>query len=158
LDNDSDDSDPNNSDEDNHRRTTGHVREVRLEGIPPDRFTGDCSCMLDFLSEFDMYMMMNMGLAIEKHLFKKTSYFLSLIRGPKAQGWKNQIIKYAKAASCKTSMLPYRMDIWDVTKAEFKKAFLDYAEHERTSNDLAKLRMKDGLVNEYIATFEDLAF
>jgi hypothetical protein len=45
--------------------------------------------MLDFLSEFDMYMMMNMGSAIEKHPFKKTSYFLSLIGGPKAQGWKN---------------------------------------------------------------------
>jgi hypothetical protein len=134
------------------------VREVWLEGIPPDRFTGDHSRMLDFLSEFDMYMMMNMGSAIEKHPFKKTSYFLSLIRGPKAQGWKNRMIKYAKAASRKPSMLPYRMDIWDVTEAEFKKAFLDYAEHERASNDLAKLRMKDRLVDEYIAAFEDFAF
>jgi hypothetical protein len=158
LDNDSDDSDPSDDDEDDERGTTGHVREVRLEGIPPDRFTGDRSRTLDFLSEFDMYMMMNMGSAIEKNPFKKTSYFLSLIGGPKAQGWKNRMIKYAKTASCKPSMLPYRMDIWDVAEAEFKKAFLDYAEHERASDDLAKLRMKDGLVDEYIAAFEDLAF
>jgi hypothetical protein len=50
------------------------------------------------------------------------------------------------------------MDIWDITEAKFKKAFLDYTEHERASDDLAKLRMKDGLVDEYIAAFKDLAF
>jgi hypothetical protein len=50
------------------------------------------------------------------------------------------------------------MDIWDITKAEFKKAFLDYAEHECTSNDLAKLCMKDRLIDKYIAAFKDLAF
>jgi hypothetical protein len=72
---------------------------------------GDHSRTLDFLSEFNMYMMMNMGLAIEKHPFKKTSYFLSLIRGPKVQGWKNRMIKFAKTASCKPLILPYRMDI-----------------------------------------------
>jgi hypothetical protein len=68
------------------------------------------------------------------------------------------MIKYAKTASRKPSVLPYRMDIWDVTEAEFKKAFLDYAEHKRASDDLAKLRMKDRLVDEYIAAFEDLTF
>jgi hypothetical protein len=114
--------------------------------------------MLDFLSKFNMYMMMNMGSAIKKHPFKKTSYFPSLIGGPKAQGWKNRMIKYTKAASCKASILPYRMDVWDITEAKFKKAFLDYTEHEHASNDLAKLRMKDRLVDEYIAAFEDLAF
>jgi hypothetical protein len=68
------------------------------------------------------------------------------------------MIKYAKTASCKPLILPYRMDIWDVTEAEFKKAFLDYAKHKCMSNDLAKLQMKDRLVDEYIAAFEDLAF
>jgi hypothetical protein len=107
LDDDSDSSDPDNNDKNDHCRTARHVREVQLKGIPPNHFTGNCSCTLDFLSEFDIYMMMNMGLAIKKHPFKKTSYFLSLIRGPKAQGWKNQMIKFAKTASCKPSILLY---------------------------------------------------
>jgi hypothetical protein len=161
LDNDSDNLDPDNNDSDNlhdHCGTTGHIREVQLKGVPPNHFTGNHSHTLDFLSEFNMYMMINMGSAIEKHAFKKTSYFLLLIGGPKAQGWKNQMFKFSKTASKKPSILLYCMDVWDITKAEFKKAFLDYAKHKHTSNNLTKLHMKDSPVDEYIATFKDLAF
>jgi hypothetical protein len=38
-----------------------------------------------------------------------------------------------------------------VMEAEFKKAFIDYAEHERANDELRKLRMKDGNVDAYIA-------
>ena len=35
--------------------------------------------------------------------------------------------------------------------------FVDYAEHERAADDLKKLCMKEGCIDEYIAAFEHLA-
>jgi hypothetical protein len=40
---------------------------------------------------------------------------------------------------------------------EFKKAFIDYAEHERATKELKELRMKDGNVDHYVARFRQLA-
>ena len=39
----------------------------------------------------------------------------------------------------------------------FCNTFVDYAEHERVADDLQKLRMKEGHIDEYIAAFERLA-
>ena len=34
------------------------------------------------------------------------------------------------------SILPFHMSTWDVMEREFKKAFIDYAEHERASDEM----------------------
>jgi hypothetical protein len=49
------------------------------------------------------------------------------------------------------------MNEWDIMEREFKKAFVDYAEHEKANEDLRKLRMKDGNVDAYITRFSQLA-
>ena len=49
------------------------------------------------------------------------------------------------------------MTCWQVLEREFRKAFIDYAEQERAREDIKKLRMKDGNVDQYIAMFRDLA-
>ena len=51
------------------------------------------------------------------------------------------------------SLLPWQMNKWQVMEREFKKAFVDYARHEKANNKLRKLKMKDGNINAYIAHF-----
>ena len=55
------------------------------------------------------------------------------------------------------SMLPFRMTAWQVLEREFKKAFIDYAEQKRAREDIKKLWMKDGNIDQYIAMFCDIA-
>src|SRR6266699_6994384 len=49
------------------------------------------------------------------------------------------------------------MNKWHVMKREFKKAFVDYARHEKANDELQKLKMKDGNIDAYIARFTQLA-
>src|SRR3981081_748365 len=49
------------------------------------------------------------------------------------------------------------MNEWQVIESEFKKAFIDYAEHERENQELKELKMKDGNVDHYIVRFTPLA-
>jgi Retrotransposon gag protein len=46
------------------------------------------------------------------------------------------------------------MNAWQALEAEFKKVFIDYAMHKRAQNELRKLRMKEGNMDEYIAAFQ----
>ena len=55
------------------------------------------------------------------------------------------------------SVLPFHMSTWDVMEQEFKKAFIDYAKHKRASNEMCKLKMKDGNIDTFIAQFAQLA-
>jgi hypothetical protein len=55
------------------------------------------------------------------------------------------------------SILPLFMTEWDVMEQEFKKAFIDYAVQERATEELTKLKMKDGNIDEYISQFRKLA-
>jgi len=45
---------------------------------------------------------------------------------------------------------------WQEMERKFKDAFTDYAEHERAQDEMKKLKMKEGRIDEYIATFERL--
>jgi hypothetical protein len=101
-------------------------------------------------------MMMNRDAYIAKDPYKKSSYFLSLVDGPNVDGWTQQQIKWLKRVEDDPTLLPWRMNAWEVLEQEFHKAFIDYAEHERARDQLKKLRMKGGDVDGYIAEFQDL--
>ena len=53
--------------------------------------------------------------------------------------------------------LPYSLDVWQVLEAEFKKAFINYMAREKAYDDLWKLKMQGGNVNQYVADFQFLA-
>ena len=48
------------------------------------------------------------------------------------------------------------MNEWQVIEQEFKKAFVNYAEHKKANHKLQKLRIKDGNVNAYITRLAQL--
>src|SRR5260221_719944 len=59
----------------------------RLEGNPPDRFDGNRARTRRFLLQFRQFMLMNDDTSISRNDIKKCTYFLSLIEGPKVEGW-----------------------------------------------------------------------
>jgi hypothetical protein len=63
---------------------------------------------------------------------------------------------WLEAVTVNYTILPWRMDEWQVMEQEFKKAFVDYAESKKANDELRKLKMKDGNIDTYIARFTQL--
>jgi hypothetical protein len=89
--------------------------------------------------------------------FRRCAYFLSLIEGPNVEGWLMAQDEWLDKVERDPSILPFLMTEWDVMEQEFKKAFIDYAVQERAAEELTKLKMKDGNIDEYISQFRKLA-
>ena len=104
-------------------------------------------------------MQVNKGANIAQNLMSKASYFLSLLSGLKVVGWVERQHDWLDKieADPHEYLLPYGLDIWQVLEAKFKKAFIDYTAKEKAHNDLWKLKMQGGNVNQYIADFQFLA-
>jgi hypothetical protein len=77
-------------------------------------------------------------------------------RRTRVKGWVQRQLNWLDRVEERDEVLPWNINTWDVLQREFKKAFVDYAEHERAYNELQALKMKDGDVDGYIYTFEEL--
>ena len=122
-----------------------------MEGVTPTKFTRDQSKMMPFLAEFKQFMCMNRDVEIACDSFKKCNYFLSLFEGTDTKGWVELQDKWLEDVMKDLSLLPWQMNEWQVMEKEFKKAFVDYARHEKANDELRKLKMKDGNIDAYIA-------
>jgi Retrotransposon gag protein len=127
---------------------------VRLEGILPDRYEGDRSKTMSFLTQFKRFMLMNHNTVITCDPCAKAAFFLSLIGGPKVEGWIQCTYDWLDDVEADPSLLPFKMNAWQALEAKFKKMFIDYTAHERAQDELRKLRMKEGNIDEYIAAFQ----
>jgi hypothetical protein len=132
-------------------------RNVRLEGIPPNKFEGDRAKTLPFLTQFKRFMLMNRCATIAQDPYMKAAFFLSLMDGPKVEGWTQRTYDWLDQVEANPSQLPFKMTAWQALEADFKRSFVDYAEHERAQDELRKLKMKDSNVDEYIAAFQLLS-
>lgn len=130
---------------------------LRLEGTPPDCFNGNYERTLQFLTQFKRFMLMNDDATILRNPIKRCAYFLSLIEGSKVEGWTERSYEWLDKLQAKKTTLPFGMTAWEALKQDFRNAFVDYAEHERAADELKKLRMTEGRIDEYIASFERLA-
>jgi Retrotransposon gag protein len=83
----------------------------------------------------------------------KAAFFLSLIGGPKVEGWIQRTYDWLDDIEADPSLLSFKMNTWQALEAKFKKAFIDYAAHERAQDKLRKLKMKEGNIDEYISAF-----
>jgi hypothetical protein len=129
-------------------------RNVRLEGILPNKFEGDRVKTLPFLTQFKHFMLMNHHVMIAQDPYMKVAFFLSLMDGPKVEGWMQHTYDWLDQVKADPSQLPFKMTAWQALKADFKQSFIDYAEHEHVQDELRKLKMKDSNVDEYIAAFQ----
>ena len=127
-----------------------------LEGTPPDRFDGNHERTLRFLTQFKQFMLMNDGATILHNPIKQCAYFLSLIEGSKVEGWTDRSYEWLDKVQNRKTTIPFGMMAWKVLECDFCNAFVDYTEHEWAANDLKRLCMKEGRIDEYIAAFECL--
>ena len=130
---------------------------LRLEGMPPDRFDGNRERTLCFLTQFKRFMLMNDGAMISCNLIKRCAYFLSLIEGSKVEGWTDHSYEWLDKVQTGKTTIPFGMTAWEVLECNFCNTFVDYAKHEHAADDLKKLCMKEGRIDEYIVAFECLA-
>jgi hypothetical protein len=99
-------------------------------------------------------MLMNCHAMIAQDPYMKSAFFLSLIDGPKVEGWMQCTYGWLDQVEADPSQLPFKMSAWQALEANFKQSFVDYVEHERMQDELRKLKMKDSNVDEYIAAFQ----
>jgi len=134
-------------------QSAGHLR---LEGNPPDRFDGNRACTRRFLTQFRQFMLMNDGTTIAQNDIKKCTYFLSLMGGPQVDGWSEMRYDWLDAIKKDPHQLMGHSP-WEVMMQDFLDAFTNHAEREQAQNALKQLKMKEGKIDEYIASFERLA-
>src|SRR5580692_6387112 len=132
------------------------VKYERMEGTPPTKYDSDRAKTRLFLSNFSRFMMMNRRTHLAKDPFKKSAYFLGLLEGPKVDAWVIRKNEWLAETERHPEVLPFNMTAWDVLEQEFRRAFTNYAEQERARDELQKLRMRDGNVDEFVAAFENL--
>jgi len=102
-------------------------------------------------------MLMNYRADIAKDLIMHSIYFLSLLEGPKCEGWVNAADRWLCHVVEDPSMIPHRSNTWKELEKHFKEAFSDYTERERAQDELKKLKMKNDNLDEYLAAFETQA-
>jgi len=132
-------------------------KACRLEGIHPDKFNGDRSQTTRFLATFNRFMLMNYRADIAKDPIMHSIYFLSLLEGPKCEGWVDAADRWLRHVVEDPSMIPCRSNAWKELEKHFKEAFSDYTERERAQDELKKLKMKNDNLDEYLAAFETQA-
>jgi hypothetical protein len=132
-------------------------RNIHLEGIPPNKFEGDRAKTLSFLTQFKQFMLINCRATIVQDPYMKSAFFLSLMDGPKVEGWMQHTYNWLDQVEADPSQLPFKMTAWQALEADFKQSFIDYVEHEQAQDELRKLKMKDSNVDEYIAAFQLLS-
>ena len=99
-------------------------------------------------------MLMNTGACIARNPMARCTYFLLLIDRPKVEGWVEQMYNWLNSVDQIPGLIPPGQNAWQVLEGRFKSAFIDYAEDVCTQEELKKLKMKEGNVDEYIAMFE----
>ena len=129
----------------------------QLEGNPPTKFNGNWSKTVEFLGQFKCFMRINKAATIAKDPYKKSAYFLSLLEGPNVEGWLACQDEWLDKVDEDPTILPWRMNEWDVLESKFKKSLTDYAEQERANEELQQLKMQSSDIDGYIVRFSQLA-
>ena len=132
------------------------LRGDRLEGTPPKPYNGDRSDTQRFILAFDRYTFMNHTATIMQDPMKRTALFLRLLDG-KALAWENKVSTWLKGVRDGRETVLFGHDVWQVVEREFRENFTDFADADKAYRELEHLRMKEGRLDEYISTFQDLA-
>ena len=126
-----------------------------LIGIPPITFDGDRSKTYWFITQFDLFCMINERNTVITNPKRKVALALTYIRGPKVDAW---VAQQCDALLIKANHSSTHADtndaLWEDFIAEFKRAFAESSWEVLAM--LENLRMAGEDVEMYIATFENL--
>jgi hypothetical protein len=128
----------------------------KLLGREPKIYDGDQAKVENFLTEWNVYRVLNDQTRIMATPLERTMLFLMFIRGPKVGNWVNDQVKvvsrHIRQGGNKTDKF-----IWDTVMTEFTNTFQDIMSHERAENELNHLQMERGNLDIYTSEFKRLA-
>jgi retrotransposon gag protein len=113
--------------------------------------------MSDFLMCFKQFMSLNRMSAIARDPIRKATYFLLFMTGTKTKGWTRMQSLWLQDAEEDPSIIPTTWNAWQMVEHDFKQTFVDYTIKEKAQDELHKLQMKEGNIDQYIANFSLLA-
>src|SRR5260370_24266685 len=103
---------------------------------------------------FHQFMSLNRDASIARDPIKKATYFLSFMKGNKTKGWTRMQSEWLQDIEEGNELLPRTRNAWQVVEHNFKQAFIDYAVKEKAQDELHKLKMKEGNIDQYIMDFQ----
>jgi hypothetical protein len=130
----------------------------QLKGRVPDSFDGDRTKTQTFTNAFDLFWMTNEDNAAMKSPYRRCTFFLGLLQGPKVEDW---VVEQAKELRSKTMRRsdPIAKDdeaLWEDLKQAFANNYAHMGQMEEARADLSKLRMEGNLIDDYVSRFENL--
>ena len=132
---------------------------TRLVGNTPDIFNGDRTKAEDFKLQFQLHQALNNANIIMSNPYYRTSYALSLIKGPLVKDWvKDQVAELVDKTTRAVDRVGQNEDrLWNEYAAAFDAAFTDTTKKQQAFNKLQHLRMRADDLDSYVATFKHLA-
>jgi len=130
----------------------------QLKGRVPDTFDGDRTKTQTFMNAFDLFWMTNEDNAAMKSPYRRCTFFLGLLQGPKVEDW---VVEQAKDLRNKTMRRSDPIakddeDLWEDLKQAFTNNYAHTGRMEEARANLSKLKMDGDLIDDYISTFENL--
>jgi hypothetical protein len=116
---------------------------------------------MKFMHQFTLWKRLNGNKRIMKIPAERVALALTLIEGERVDNWVMQqtqilIAKVDGTHFKRATHTIYDEDVWEDFTENFLRAFVHTVSKEEAYSKLCKLSMKDYLVDEYIATFENL--
>jgi retrotransposon gag protein len=124
-----------------------------LKGNPLEKFYRDHNDTSDFLMRFKQFMSLNCIFSIAYDPIQKATYFLSFMAGNKMKGWTQMQSIWLQEVEEDPSIIPITQNAWQMVEHDFKQTFVDYTVKEKAQDELHKLQMKEGNINQYITDF-----
>src|SRR5882757_10328715 len=127
---------------------------AKLMGNPPQIFDGERERTQLFLSQWEIYWGLNYQVDAMAQPYSRVLCFLSYIQGPEVQDWVMHELRWLREQVHAGHVLPTNPWLWAQMMVHFGNAFVDTMTQAKAHNELTKLRMEGGHINEYIAKFE----
>jgi Retrotransposon gag protein len=131
---------------------TNIIYDYELAGLSPTIFTGKQTDSDRFLKEFKQWRLLNRDHIEMKQLYNRVLMALSYIKGPKVDDWQEGQLTELELDNQNEN----DETIWTDFEQRFKNAFTDTNKKQQAYDRLMSLRLKDGDIDTYIATFDNL--
>ena len=110
------------------------------------------------MNAFDLFWMTNEENTAMKSPYRRCTFFLGLLQGPKVEDW---VVEQARELRSKTTRRSDPVskadeDLWEDLKLAFENNYAHTGRMEEARADLSKLKMDGDLVDDYISRFENL--
>jgi len=125
-----------------------------MMGQPPPVFHGDRIKADDFVDQVKGYLRLNRDVPGFNSPMKKMAFMLSHIQGTETSGWKRDMGELLDGLDPAVDNIPA---LWDQFLIEFRTQFQDTQRENRARAQIENHHMKFPDIDQYIASFEDLA-